>query len=492
MSLRDWIRLAALKTNNWWPFSTLNRLPYRLALRRFLAVCRQHSEIRSVYLRHALTGKQWTPALSDIDLTIILAPNLERARELGVLKEFWLQITPLQAVFPMLGEIEVLSETYLGTWMRFGIEGPGAVHWQLLAGEETRPSRQQPMTARLLLEAFDYAFWFYVLNLTRVFNRKLTPAYLRTQDLLRLKRKIGRCLDAIKPVKKPGEAELPTRPPGFEPDDAGLLLTLLQQLETGLQSAGIHSLRLRGTPNPRQRWLLRQANSSRARNSEMNNENTFDTWNTEIRSIYLDPRGHAYVILRDPADSVENRLRIIASRDYFSAQNRAAVFLTENLFIYLLRFLKPFDHAYFTRQCSLLFGTDILGDIAVPGQAALRHDLLKQTPLLLMFPQSKQFIGGKVGVSKPDRDFALKLEQALALKLLLEHGIVRSSMKEMLEEYLSRYPHQAGEIGELQTTADQPPDGANRLDQFEFFKQLMDDIHDALSTGDAWESVHQP
>jgi hypothetical protein len=76
MTLREAIRTAVVKTNPHWPFSTLNKLPYSLALKAFVQVCRQFSEVKSVYLRHGLTRDDWLPAVSDIDLTLIIESSL--------------------------------------------------------------------------------------------------------------------------------------------------------------------------------------------------------------------------------------------------------------------------------------------------------------------------------------------------------------------------------------------------------------------------------
>ena len=121
MNFKTLLRMAVLKTNAHWPFSLLNPMPYSWAIRQFVKACQHFPEIRSVYLRHALLQGQWTPGLSDIDLTVIIDQRVARAEEFAFLAAFWKRIGLLQRVFPMLGEIQILSEAHLDSCV---LDGP--------------------------------------------------------------------------------------------------------------------------------------------------------------------------------------------------------------------------------------------------------------------------------------------------------------------------------------------------------------------------------
>src|SRR5437016_5956468 len=101
MKIRDIVRTAVLKTNPHWPFSSLNKTPYYLAIRIFVQACKRFPEIHSVYLRAGLTEGHWLPGLSDIDLTLVIDSKLTVEREFVFLRSFWKRYKFLKCFFPM-------------------------------------------------------------------------------------------------------------------------------------------------------------------------------------------------------------------------------------------------------------------------------------------------------------------------------------------------------------------------------------------------------
>src|SRR5262245_1720211 len=100
MKIRDIVRTAVLRTNPFWPFSTLNKMPYELAITAFVQTCKRFREIRSVYLRHGLTEGYWIPALSDIDLAVIIDSKLTIDEEVSFLNSFWKNHDRIKKLFP--------------------------------------------------------------------------------------------------------------------------------------------------------------------------------------------------------------------------------------------------------------------------------------------------------------------------------------------------------------------------------------------------------
>ncbi len=86
MKCRDFIREVVLRTNPYRPFSSLNKVPYRLAIEAFLRLCGKFPEITSAYLRGSLVSRDWVPALSDIDLTVIVDDQLGLDEEYAFLR----------------------------------------------------------------------------------------------------------------------------------------------------------------------------------------------------------------------------------------------------------------------------------------------------------------------------------------------------------------------------------------------------------------------
>ena len=485
MTIREIIRIAVLKTNAWWPFRPINRWFYALAINRFLAACRGFPEIRSIYLRHPLRAGQWTPALSDIDVTVVTDPQLGRNEEFAFLRKFWARISRLQAIFPMLGEIEVLTESSLETWVRFGMEGRGAGNWQLLAGENRPAAPPAPSGVRYLREAFNYAFWFYLQDVTRVIARGSAPAFLRRQDLLRLQRKIGRCIESMNAdYAEPASSGVPGRP-----GDAGLILGMLEMLEIGLQATGLDEEQLLRAPSLREQFLLRQARAGAEQEFGVDGSEMIDGVPEAIASIYLDGRQQAFVILRSTANSTGNRRAIEWARDHFAAQDRSGVYLTERLFAYMLRFLNPFDHAWFIRQSECVHGKRLLDEISPPDMAAFEHNLLEQTPLLLLYAQSQEFLGPDKSAGS-GQEFGIKWQQAAALMVYLAHGEVQADPVRAVDRYGFLYPRQFAEFQAVQSLEYDPANALEHRRRFELLKNSTDDIRAALSANDSWEQVH--
>src|SRR4029079_1715464 len=119
--------------------STLNKIPYSLAIKAFLQMAKKFPEIKSVYLRHGMLGKDWVPAISDVDLTLIIENGLKVEEEFAFLISFWSQFKRLKNVFPMLGEIDILHAKQFNAWVSVTIRGYEARNWVLLSGEHTLP-----------------------------------------------------------------------------------------------------------------------------------------------------------------------------------------------------------------------------------------------------------------------------------------------------------------------------------------------------------------
>src|ERR1700752_2849087 len=115
MKWMDAIRVVVLKTNPVWPFSSLNRVPYSLAIRAFVHAFRDLPEIQSIYLRHGMTEEDWVPAISDIDITVIVSNTLNDEQEFHFLRKFWSRYRSLKNIFHMMGEVDVFVEDQLSS-----------------------------------------------------------------------------------------------------------------------------------------------------------------------------------------------------------------------------------------------------------------------------------------------------------------------------------------------------------------------------------------
>ena len=173
------LRTVVLRTNSHWPFRQCNRIPYAAALHAFAWSFQRRREIRSVYVRHGRVEREWIPALSDIDLTVILQRSLSVEAEYEFLATFWRRFRRLKCVFPMLGEVEILNEGELAPWLAFSSCTPAGRHWSLLQGEEIAglSAAGSPHWRR---RALSFALWIYMGILPR--SVSMPDSFLRRRS----------------------------------------------------------------------------------------------------------------------------------------------------------------------------------------------------------------------------------------------------------------------------------------------------------------------
>ncbi|MBU0761967.1 MAG: hypothetical protein KKD39_02985 [Candidatus Altiarchaeota archaeon] len=151
------IRKATIITNGVWPFKTLNRLPYTLAMELFKRLCRRFPEIKAAYLRHSQALGGWTPGLSDIDYTVIIHEGLSAKQEYLFHEKFLKDYVRLKTYLPMSGEVEVMTVGEFGLWSKHGLRGRMSNRWRLIHGQDVRCNgchSQEPPLNELLEEAF--------------------------------------------------------------------------------------------------------------------------------------------------------------------------------------------------------------------------------------------------------------------------------------------------------------------------------------------------
>src|SRR5579871_5621329 len=193
---RDLLRTFVLKTNGIWPLSICNRLPYSAAVRLFLHAVRDRREIASVYLRHGMTGSQWTPGLSDIDWTVILESGLDDAAERDFLEWFWNTYDRLRRLFPMLGEVVILEERQFRFWQIYSSTTSQGWSWMLLHGRETASVVSlDPEVWRA--RSLNSALWMYLEHFMPCVSQP--DSYLHQLDVARRARRISRYMEPVIP-----------------------------------------------------------------------------------------------------------------------------------------------------------------------------------------------------------------------------------------------------------------------------------------------------
>ncbi|MDD5505976.1 MAG: hypothetical protein PHR73_04395, partial [Candidatus Omnitrophica bacterium] len=83
---------------------------YKAVLSLYTGLLRFYPQIKRAYLRGSFAERNdWAPFLSDLDTTIVIK-DMNCAETFLFLKRFWRSSGWFKRVFPILGEIEILSE----------------------------------------------------------------------------------------------------------------------------------------------------------------------------------------------------------------------------------------------------------------------------------------------------------------------------------------------------------------------------------------------
>jgi len=186
------LRRLVLALNQVPVLGRLTRIPYHVAAYAVAALARLTPEVSALYVKGTFARNCWTPGTSDIDLTLVLREGLSPEAEFAAASRFLQKFQSLTWLFPMLGEVQILRETYLRSAQRFGLDGYEMRFWRPLAGGV--PTGFEPwQPERLHAERLRYALRFYRHHFPHRSRSRLTGAVTTCQ---RLHRKIRRVLEA--------------------------------------------------------------------------------------------------------------------------------------------------------------------------------------------------------------------------------------------------------------------------------------------------------
>jgi hypothetical protein len=484
MKIRDIVRTAVIKTNPYWPFSTMNGLPYYLAIKAFVRLCNRFPEIKSVYLRSGLVEGNWVPALSDIDFTVITDSRLGLEEEFLFLRSFWEGFASLKKLFPMLGEIDVLNDEHIGSWTQFGLPGYCARNWRLVYGVETLKNNYVLEPLRFKIDcinyALNYAFWFYRGYFVGTLFRKDESSYLVSQDLKRLASKISRSLDYIGYTdgKKQGsEARLDNK--------TDMLCCILNDLEKSI--AYVTASSPGSIRNNNEAWLgnvdTYYHEPIRADALDMN---ASASWSETIESITLDYHSRVFLIVKNGFDATALTKCIDSARAMLGPLAGMPVIASPWIFNYMLRYYEPFKYLGFMRRRRVVLGKDLLRSIQPPDRDAFVNYLFGQTPNVLTFPQGRTFISSQTPDRFLERQFESMLERSLLLKLYLEKGVVQPLYDELLAECQKHYQGEFIQWGALKENK-----GAIvHQEWFRLLKGIVNDVQSCLTNSTEWRTFH--
>ena len=477
MNARDIIRTAVVKTNPFWPFSSLNKMPYYLAIKGFIRLCKKFPEIKSTYLRHGLTHENWIPGLSDIDLTLIIDSGLTTEEEFSFLSSFWKNYDNMKKVFPMLGDVEILNEEHIGSWTKFNMRGYESRNWRLIYGIETAKSNYALNSTRLAIDSLNYALWVYLDHFLRRFYKNESPPFIILQEMKRVACK------SLRYANYPDLHAVGHKLEGQVVDKTAMLSCVLEALKKGVGPFTTAYSQNGSRKSPREWQDAVEPRNVPPRHQALDTRE-LEPFHEEIEGIFLTSTTNIVILKSGLDSSVMKGCIDIVSR-LFTMTGSIPVIVSPSIFEYMLRFYNPFLYASLVSSNGVAYGKNLLPDIQPPGMFHFISKVLEQTATVLTFPQSHAIVypPNPSWFSEVQLDSILK--RSLFIKLYLEKGVIKLSYGELLAESQSCYPDYYEKLKEIKGLRDE---GLSR-EAFKLLKGITSDIHRFVSTIDPVDNL---
>jgi hypothetical protein len=424
--LKELLRGAAIKTSRIWPFSAVSRAVYRQAIRAFRRLCRRHIEIEAAYVRNSFAQGHWTAGSSDIDLTVLLRGNLTPQAEFTFLSRFWAERGKLMRLFPMLGEVDVLTEEELPAFQGYGgsLSQPSA--WLPIYGSAILSRHLIAPLDRSGIRALNDALWLYSERFLESLAQPRT--FLRREHSARLARKIIRLCGASAGLHpKPSRAAAPpdSLPTDPLPADPWLLAGHVQH---AMENAA--------------RFLMADEDRELDRDRLAPFGPCFPLSSENIACACTSYDGRDFVILRDGLDPAAFASSLRVDQAFWKTRAQPPVFLSRPLAAYFLRVARPFFLAGLQSAGAVSFGESLLPLIPEPTDASLRNVLLEQVPNLLLLPRSAAFFEAGSALNTPHQEEILL---RLTVTALAAQGALPTRNYQTLEALARRHDSPAFE-----------------------------------------------
>ena len=466
MTIKDLIRTVVLKTNSVFPFNFLNRIPYHITLKTFTLIIGSYSEIKSIYLRHGMSKKNWVPAISDIDITVIISGNLSFEKEFNLLKLLWNKFDRLKKVFLMLGEVDILNEREIEEWSRYTIRGYETSGWRLLYGKEVIKSNYANEDNVLAIDSLNFALTSYLEYFLPKFYSEGGSNYLIQKELTRLASKILRY------------AGVP-----FEENRKGgnkyeLLKTVIKGLESGVDKLNYEDTEAVATISLKNVVI---------RDSDLKYFPDVDGLSKHHDKIesFIITYTVQFIILKDDLELAETVDLLNAIRTTFKSEAIKPVIFNFKIFEYMLRIYNPFFYSQLLDQRKVLLGEDSFIKVAKPDLCFYRKALIDDISNIFLFARNKSLIQHKTVHRFIENEFNSIVNRTLFLKLCLEKASLEIMFDNSLKECRKNYPGQIQRLDFILDNYKTIDSEQLSKDAFMLLRTLTGDVYDSLVSSEA-------
>lgn len=437
---RDLVRTLVLKTNPYWPFTRCNHWPYAGALYAFVRAVRTRPEIQSIYLR-LQPQRAWIPGLSDIDLTLVLQGGMSLEREYDTLQSFWKTFVRLKRVFPMLGEVEILDEGEVSTWLTWTISDPQGPAWTVLHGRPNHHvlSIRSPHWRRRALNSA----LVYLTLLPRCFAQR--DSSLSRQDILRRVSKIMRLLEPI--LVEAGQPHLAV--PARSVDPADLVAGALKALEAAVIHVAPPGARHAAPAGRRDSLLTILRGQTRQTMLVIDDGLDREMIAGRLRSRWSDGRG--------PSDP--------------------PLVLPHSLLGHLVRHVAPHDHEHLLQAGEVLEGLHPLADIAPPGRAEFAAYAMDRIFHLPLFVRGSELFLQPLSVTS----LSNQMNSALAAIHFLRSSETSPYSNKRDDRWRVEFPQYVTPFDEIQDLVREQHLKAAHRAAFRLVRSILRDAHDLMA-----------
>ncbi len=467
------IRSVVLKANHIPPLRYMNKIPYFLAIRSLVSMCRKLSGLKSLYVRNSFAIGNWTPGVSDIDLTLIISEDLSTEEEYYFFQLFRNQYHKLKTFFPMLGEFEILNRANLDSWTKYSMTGYESRNWLLLYGEQVLKTNYILRPKTFMIDRYNHCLMNYIYDFFKHFQRNGNFYGQSSLELQRLTNKILRYSSAELGVEKHVIKK------GCDHELMGLIV---KNFDDSLRNF------TRSEPSERVETDIKNI----LNNAELNQvsfkeapqciRESADCHETIISITYPteDPRA-IFIVLKNDLDYWHIISCIRIAIQIFSDQHVKPVFMTYRTFSYFIRYYEPFVYVSLLRKRTILFGEDILPGIETPDVHFLTNGILKSATHILTYPFRYEFPNPSKSHSYSAANFEnVLLGWFLPVKLFLEKGVLEIEYPKILLEYKKHYPGYYEMIKADELYNDAVNDDRIELKRFSLLRSIANDISKSM------------
>jgi len=416
-----------------------------------------------------MSKKNWVPAISDIDLTIIIDSNLMPEGSFNFLKSFWEKFERLKKIFPVLGEVDILDESEIESWTRFTIRGYEARNWKLLYGEKTVKSSYKSDQNMISVDSLNYAITNYLEYFIPKFFSKGIPDIIVSAELSRLASKIVKYAASNNKVRK-NKTGSDRR--------AELLYSVMKGLEPSVRNIKISAFS--EEKNFKQDTLLTDVNTEEFKSEYQEIDlSKLESCRDKIDAFIISYTTR-FIILKDGIKDDEIIDCIETIQKVFSKQNIKPIILNFAIFEYYLKIYNPFIYSQLLDGRKVLFGEDLFLKVKQPDYYFYCKSLIEETSNILLFSRNRELIQSNSVRHFIQNGFSSKAIRGLFLKLYLEKSILEPKYNRHMDDCKKFYPQYIQQINDLMNNNNLVSEDQLSFNTYNLLKSFASDIHKSL------------